>query len=347
MKLRRPDRIAICFVDGNKERTLEQVKQLEGIEDDFIVEWNFRADKFSGSYSTFSQLVNEAVVETSSEFMVFINPKTNISRVDVNRLIDDLCNGFAWSSICSFGFWATTKELFRHIGLMDERFIGSEWEDNDFAVRMKQFGKAINWRFELKKYPWSQPILPQMRGSTATLYPTKWHIVDGVYYRTDQFKEEKRLPKIIKDQGRSDIFNSWMDWNATQSDRVSHVFHEAANAIVSDEIVKTSKIKAITSLRIEYINGSVKFIFSSEIPTTLRVTITNGTPIGKERLVYNQNIDLEANTWWGNKMAPATYDIRVFHEGKLVLNNMAYIPNRNPILNYNLGLNVTQFSDDI
>ena len=347
MKLRRPDRIAICFVDGNMDRTLEQVKQLEGIEEDFIVEWNYRASKFSGPYSNFSQLVNEAVVETQSEFMVFINPKTNINRSDVNTLIDDLCNGFAWSSICSFGFWATTKELFRRIGMMDERFIGSEYEDNDFAVRMKQFGKAINWRFELQKYPWRQPILPQMRGSTATLYPTKWHIVDGVYYRTDQFREEKRLPKIIQDQGRLDIFNSWMDWSDTLSDRVSHVFREAGAAIVSDKIVNTSKIKAITTFRIEYVNESVKFVFYSDIPTKLMVTVTNGTPIGEEKLVYDQHIDLESNAWWGNTLKPNTYDIRVFHEGKLVLNNMAYVPNRNPILEYSLGLNVTQFSDDI
>jgi len=344
MRLERPNKIAICFVDGNKERTLEQVKQLEGIEDDFTVEWNFRADKFSGSYSNFSQLVNEAVVETSSEFMVFINPKTNISREDVNRLIDDLCNGFAWSSICSFGFWATTKELFRQIGLMDERFIGSEWEDNDFAIRMKQFGKAINWRFEIQKYPWSKPILPQMRGLTASLYPTKWHQRDGVYYRTDQFREEKRLPKIIQDRGRLDICASWLDWSATSSDNVSHVFQETNNATVSDKIVSTSKIKANALFNIKYVDGSIKIEFICGVPTGLIVILTNGLPIGEERLVTDQYMDFNSNRWWACELNPGIYDIRVFHEGKLVLNNMAYNTS-DPDIEYKLGLNITQFGE--
>ena len=344
MRLERPNKIAICFVDGNRERTLKQVKQLDGIEDDFTVEWNFRADKFSGLYSNFSQLVNEAVVETSSEFMVFINPKTNISREDVNRLIDDLCNGFAWSSICSFGFWATTKELFRQIGLMDERFIGSEWEDNDFAIRMKQFGKAINWRFEIQKYPWTLPILPQMRGSTASLYPIKWHQRDGVYYRTDQFKEEKRLPKIIREHDRPDISASWLDWNATCSDNVSHVFQEANNATVSDKIVSTSKIKANARFNIKHIDGSIKIDFTCVESTKLIVTLTSGLPIGEEKLINDGYLSFNSNRWWTSELNPGIYDIRVFHEGKLILNNMAYNTG-DPGLEYKLGLNITQFGE--
>lgn len=341
MKLRKPNKIAICFVDGNLERTLEQVKQLDGIEDDFTVEWNLRANKFSGSYSNFSQLVNEAIVETSSEFMVFINPKTQINRQDIHTIIDDLCNGYAWSSVCSFGLWGATKELFRRVGMMDERFIGSEYEDNDFAIRLKQFGKAINWRFVLNKYPWSKPVLPQMRGATQTLYPTKWHIHDGVYYRTDLFTEEKRLPEHILKQSREDIYRSWMDWSETQSDEVSHVFREANNATVSNKIVKSSKAKAPAAIRLSQENGMFKFEFLCNQPTRLQLTITNALPIGEERLVLNNHEILKSNTWRKISLEPGEYDLRFFHEGKIVLHDSLY--NFPSTRTYNLGLTITDF----
>ena len=345
MKLRRPDKIAICFVDGNMERTFEQVKQLEGIEEDFIVEWNYRASKFSGPYSNFSQLVNEAVVETQSEFMVFINPKTNINRSDVNTLIDDLCNGFAWSSICSFGFWATTKELFRRIGMMDERFIGSEYEDNDFAFRMKAANLAINWRFELSQYPWKKPILPQMRGATATLFPTKWYNKDGVYYRTDLFIEEKRLPLHIQSNTREDIHRSWMDWSSTQSDNISHVFHQANEAIISNKIARSRKIKADIKIELTREGGLLKSVFMCDVPTEIQLTLTNAIPIGEERLVPDENFMLYSNHWytWG-PLEKRGYDLRFFHEGRLILNDTNYrFPESRE---YIMGINITEFSID-
>lgn len=341
MKLRKPDKIAICFVDGNLERTLEQIKQLDGIEDDFIVEWNIRASKFSDSYSNFSQLVNEAIVETSSEFMVFINPKTQINRQDIHTIIDDLCNGYAWSSVCSFGLWGATKELFRRVGMMDERFIGGEYEDNDFAIRLKQFGKAINWRFVLNKYPWYKPILPQIKGATKTLYPMKWFIQDGVYYRTDQFIEEKRLPEHIRNQWREDIYQSWMDWSETQSDMVSHVFHEANNAVISHKIAKSSKTKIPTTVQLSQEGGAFKITFLCNQPTKLQLTITNAFPIGEERLIPDEHITLKSNNWYKIGLEPGEYDLRFFHEGKIVMHNSLYsFPSTRT---YNLGLTITSF----
>ena len=39
--------------------------------------------------------------------------------------------------LLALGFWATTKNVFREIGLLDERFLGGEYEDFDFGIRMK------------------------------------------------------------------------------------------------------------------------------------------------------------------------------------------------------------------
>lgn len=340
MKLRKPNKIAICFVDGNIEKSIQQYEDLLAIENDFIVEWNFRAKKFSGPYSSYSQLINEAVVETSSEFMVFINPKTIVTPEDIKTIINDLCNGYAWSSVCSLGLWGTTKELFRRIGLMDERFIGGEYEDNDLAFRLKEFGKAINWRFELSKYPWSQPSLPQMRGATRTLFSQKWHKREGIYYRTDNFIEEKRLPRHICNQSREDIYQSWMDWENTKSDHVSHVFNQADEAIISSEIVKTKKFKSDAIISLQEHDGSLRFEFKCNRDTSLQMVLTQGE-IGQERPVIDGDFVIESNNYLDIPIGEGVYDIRFFHEGKLILNNQGFsFPNN---LEYKIGINVTEF----
>lgn len=340
MKLKRPDRIAICFVDGNKERSLLQVEQLKGVEDDFEIEWNFRSDKFTGSYSNFSQLINEAVVETESEFMVFINPKTIVSREDITIMIDDLCNGYAWSSVCSFGLWSTTKELFRRIGMMDERFIGSEWEDNDFGLRMSQFGKAISWRFELEKYPWRKPILPQMRGLTQSLFKLKWMLIDGVYYRTDRFREEKLLPKKILESERRDIYDSWMEWEESQTDMVSHVARQAVTAKVSNQILKTQREKANSRINIRNENGEIHIEFLCSVATEIHIAITNALPVGEERMVLDYIIPMQSNTYYRIGIEKGQYELRFFHEDRLIIHDSLYTFPGNR--SFDLGLTITK-----
>lgn len=344
MKLELPNKIAICFVDGNHERTLDQMQQLNGIEDHFEVEWQLRSEMYPGFYHTYSQLINEAAIVTESEFMVFINPKTSISVDDVRKIINDLCNGFCVSMICSFGFWGTTKELFRHVGLMDERFIGSEYEDNDFGLRLKQFGKAINWRFVLEKYPWhGMNALPVNRGMTNTIYKTKWHKVNGVYYKNEAYLAEKRLPARLQKANRPEIMESWNDWHMSESDFISHVFVESNNAIIKGDVVKTHKVKSSSTLKFEYVDGKLEITFLSKEKTRIVMVFTN-PEIGNEWNVLGNQIEINSNTHTRllNELNPGMYDLRIFHEDGLVFNDSMFPVSTNPrILEF--GLNVTVF----
>ena len=343
MKLERPDKIAICFVDGDKTRTEEQINQLSGVENIFNVEWIKRYEIFSGPYISFSQIINECVVNSESEFMIFINPKTIVSAEDISTIINDLCNGFAFSSICSFGFWGATKELFRQIGMMDERFIGGEYEDNDFSLRIKQLDAAVNWRFIVSKYPWS-PFTkkPAIRHITNTLFRMKWHIFNDLHYRTDQFPEEKLLPLKIRNNYREDIRKSWKTWDKSLGDNVSHVSRQANAAIFSDKIAKSNLVKGSGKLFFKHHeSGQMEITFKCNIPTELHIVIVNANPIGEEGTLYFRETELSTNTWYRFPISSGIYDIRVFHQGKMVLNNMQYHFPKN--IEYDLGLNICQF----
>lgn len=347
MKLERPNKIAVCFVDGNPERTEQQIDSLREVENHFEIEWVRRSDIFTQPYISFSQAVNECVVNSESEFMVFINPKTIVSPEDIITIIDDLCNGFAWSSICSFGLWGTTKELFRRIGLMDERFIGGEYEDDDFAVRMKQFDVAINWRFILDKYPYTEfHHRPALKGITFGKYEMKWLRIDEVYYRTDIIPGEKQLPPKIKNNAREDIYNSWKKWNESESDEISHVFRNANNAVISNKIVTSAKVKSIARLIFdEGQDGKARISFNCGANTKVHIVMTNALPIGAEGTTAYVVKVLGKDVKHSFDLEHGLYDIRVFHQGELILNNTAFLfPGS---VEYVLGINVAHFNLDI
>jgi len=344
--IERPKSIAICFVDGVKDTSMRQVKILEeeGIYDDFQVEWHFRSDKASVPYTSFSQIINEAVVETSLEFMIFFNPRTTPTREGINRIINDLCNGFAWSSVCAYGFFGTTKELFRKIGLMDERFIGGNYEDNDFTMRMKQANLAINFRFETDKYPWEEPVLHQLSGITKTKFKTKWHKThDGVYYRTDLFKEDKKLPPYILNAPREDISKSWKSWGESEWDGYGKVYPEADEALISNSIIESSATRHNIIIRL-FPDGDNNFRFGFDIEdgveTELHMVLTSGS-VGSERRVYDKDFVLDSNFYKSQPLTIGNYDIRFFHNGKLILNNSFYqFPSTRT---YELGINLYHF----
>jgi hypothetical protein len=210
-----PKRIAICLIGGNNIITEKQKKDLDGIEDHFDIEWYLRSDIYSGNYWTYSQIINESVISTESEFMIFVNPKTKTNKDDIIEIINDLCSGYCWVGLIAFGLWGTTKELFRHIGLMDERFIYSEYEDNDFSLRLKKFGKAIKWESRFDKY---DKYIQKNRNKRLTykIFNKKWPIIEQ---KNDCIKyaylslEEKKLPDFILKNKKEYISNSWINFN--------------------------------------------------------------------------------------------------------------------------------------
>lgn len=172
-----PKKIAICLFSSNEKTTKKQIQLLSPLELNYEIEWWFRHQRNPGEYSGFSQMVNDAIDDTDSEFMVFFNPKTKPSVTLVNEIINHLCSGFALSAPVSFGGFGVTKELFRTIGMFDERFVGGEFEDNDFLLRLNLADLAFYHHFDTDVYDGEIPsIRPLKRGSSKSMFDLKWDI---------------------------------------------------------------------------------------------------------------------------------------------------------------------------
>lgn len=324
MKIEQPVKIAVCLVGGNHERSLKQVEILKGLEEYYEVEWWLRSSKQEDPYTSFSQMINEATCETSSEFMVYINPKTEPSVEMVNDIIYDLCNGFCWSSRVAFGLFGTTKQLYRRIGMMDERFIGGEYEDDDFSLRLKKFGKAIRWEFNVDVYPWSPSPLPSMRGATASLFKDKWiEFEEHVYSLNPLYKKEKMMPTHLQQRENMLIEESWMDWEHWQTDNVSHVVKRIIQASFVDLPIETEL--QMYDLKFELFEDHFYIEYGGGKPTHLSIQLTSAG-IGNEYPLHDR-IDLRSGMWSKQPYyKTGAVQIRMYHRGEKVYHNFCAIP---------------------
>ena len=86
------DEFAFCFFSSDVSTVIEQENELTKLSDKFLIERWYRHDRNSGKYTSFSQMVNDAIDDTDSEFMIFCNPKTKFTSTDIEFIINKLSN---------------------------------------------------------------------------------------------------------------------------------------------------------------------------------------------------------------------------------------------------------------
>ena len=205
-------KIAICLL-GDKKRANEQIKESIGIEKIYDIEWFLRSDMYNGLYHTYSQAVNEAAMLTNSEYMIFINPKSNVTCDLINEIIIKLKEGYGLAAVSSFGFWGCCKELFREIGLLDERFLGGEHEDTDFIFRLKISNIAIYVNNYDNVYNYHNSEVTFLRGLSDSILDRKWIELSGVRRcKAIDMLEEKKLPHILNNRRNDQIKKNWKHW---------------------------------------------------------------------------------------------------------------------------------------
>lgn len=322
MKIEKPNRIAICLNTSSEERAHEQMLTLKPIEDSFEIEWDLRYERFAGDYISFSDMINESVLCTDSEFMIFINPKSMISVEDVYTIIDDLCNGHCLSTMIAFGLWGCTKELFREIGLMDERLLGSEYEDDDILLRIIEANKSISWRYDKSRYdsPTNAPTYQnKYRGISANIFRKKWNIdtVKKTFNRSSLYLEEKKLPNRLLKNRRIDISSSWGTFKESKIEKIGII----ANHMDLIRLVENSNtIDVKTSTRVIITSSSITVFSDNPIFVTIAVTrlYDNKNILVLPRLTYNANTSYKFSN---NLSHTNKYGVMIWHDDHLIYAN--------------------------
>jgi hypothetical protein len=92
---------------------------------------------FDGSgYPSFSNLVNSCVASSPTETVIIASSKVLPTADQVRKTLDLLEKGYAFVALYRFAFFGLKKELMRRIGMMDERFLGGWYEDDDYYIRL-------------------------------------------------------------------------------------------------------------------------------------------------------------------------------------------------------------------
>lgn len=99
---------------------------------------------FNGAnIGNFSRIINKCIEQCPTETMVLISDKIMPRPHQVQKILTALDLGYAFASSYRFGFYGFKKELFRRIGMFDERFTPGGHEDLDFFVRLKEANLAV------------------------------------------------------------------------------------------------------------------------------------------------------------------------------------------------------------
>ena len=120
------------------------------------------------------------------------------------------------------------------------------------------------------------------------------------------------------------------------------VFPQADKAIISDKIAKSSATRHEIILRL-YPDGAGQFRYGfdiDDVETEIHMVLTRG-PVDEERRVIDKDFVLPSNFYKSEPIDPGNYDLRFFHNGKLILNNSFF---RFPTTKtYELGINLYHF----
>jgi len=93
---------------------------------------------FDGAgYSSYAKLINDCVASSPTEAVVIVADKI-APPVELVRKAVRLLDRHAIVVMKHFYFYAVTKELFRRIGMFDERFVGGGWEEYDLLLRVDE-----------------------------------------------------------------------------------------------------------------------------------------------------------------------------------------------------------------
>jgi hypothetical protein len=309
-----PKKIAICFMSYDKDIAEKQSEDLSnGL--NFETEKYYRYQKNPHQYQTFSQMINEAIDDTESEFMVFVNPKTVVSPEGLNFIIDKLCSGYCFASIFGFAYFGMTKELVRNIGMLDENFLGSEYEDDDYLIRMRIADKAVWWGQDWSTYNFFKSECPPNRGSSLTTFWRKWRWKNNTLISSNESKKIKYISNRHSSQNE-EIRSSWKGFSESWGE--GGIWGKIDSCRIQETDMSEFLVDSKIDIKISYDkNFFIEMI--SNVETAISYFIVK--PNSKGRKPINMNL-VYSNSWYSIPLDEEDeIELRLYHDGNLIYLN--------------------------
>lgn len=304
------EKASVCFMAQDLEIGRRQLESIDQSQLSFEMSPYLSAERNAVLYSSFSQMINEAIDETDYEFMIFINPKTIATAQDLNFIIERLSSGYCFASIFGFGFMGFSKQLIREIGMLDERFTAGEYEDNDFLLRMRLLGKAVWWGQDWNKYEYYQSKCPPARGSSLSFFWKKWRWT-GNSAKNMRFEEKKISSRHC--YSYPEISDSWTGWERSWGE--GHIWEAMSTCNLDNANWKEREETAIMDVSYRYLLGSFEIEMKSGSDTAISFFLTT-----EERIPIYMHLLYQNNSHFA-PIDSMTAELRLYHDGNTIYMN--------------------------
>jgi len=298
-----PNEITVCFNSLDKNKAIDQSNSIHSDLLPFCINNYFVSDRTNKLSTSFSQMINDSLCDIETEYIIFLNPKVIITTDDIEYIVDRLCNGYCLVALYSLGFFGCTKELFRHIGMLDETFIGGEFEDDDLALRLKIFGRKFIWHQLTESYRISPSYSPIERGSSYTVFWNKWRQDNNNHYYIPEYHKYRG----INGDQHTDISNSWIKGESEGSGLIYDM--RVNNSIICHDI-KSIKYK-ICKLIIHI--DSTRNFFRIEVKSDEDIAISCNL-VDMNRHHLHQRL-IKSNTWTTINDSFDKFELRLYNDG--------------------------------
>lgn len=92
----------------------------------------------------FSHIVNTLIARCPTEYMIFLSDKCRPLPGQLEKIKELMLTGdYGMVSLHRFGAFCLDKDLVRQIGVFDERYVRGGFEDDDYAIRIREGDVAI------------------------------------------------------------------------------------------------------------------------------------------------------------------------------------------------------------
>lgn len=319
-----PKKVSVVLLTSNKD-TIESQKIVFD-DSGYQIEYYMPRVVNKSNYLSFSLLINESVNYVDNEFIIFVNPKSVPNKDDVDVIVKNLYLGYALVTRINFGLFGTSKELFRTVGLLDERFIGGEYEDVDFILRLKLNNLAVYYEFDSNRYvnDMGEPSLyNKYRGLSKSIFYRKWKLDASGKLKISKTDLDISKKPFNKLNVSSDIRYYWNESSKSFISNSDSYLNEYKFEVLVDEVeVKDIRVATI-SVKIKKTVDTIFVEYSSDVMHS-ELLIIHLIDVTNPKFHCSRGGGMiPAGCWWADGLKKdILYEMRLYFGGYMLYSNI-------------------------